>query len=125
MNTCFNGIVLCGKSVSVKAYREKNIVSLKPSFSRNDLKTRISLYVSDVHTCARRIRELDKSVKFGLIRIVNGIENALVIPFFLPFFFCLSKIIIHNCTSVSDVIFIQLSTLKHQLLLRPARVFQG
>ena len=125
MNTCFNGIVFRGKSVSVKAYREKHIVALKPSFSRNDLKTRISLDVSYMHTCTRRIRELYKSVKFGLIRIVNGIENALVIPFFLPFFFCLSKIIIHNCTSVSDVIFIQLSTLKCQPLLHPAKAFQG
>ena len=48
-----------------------------------------------VHTCSARIGKFDKSVKFRLIGIVNGVENALLFPFFLPLAFNMLKIVFH------------------------------
>ena len=91
----FNGIVFRRQTVCVKAYREKHVVALKSSLARYHLKTRICLDVTYVHTGSARIGKFHKSVKFRLIGIVNGVENALLFPFFLPLAFNMLKIVFH------------------------------
>ena len=59
-------IVLGRQAESVKADGKKDVVALKPSLPRDDLKTRIRLDVADVHTCAAGVREFDKAVEFRL-----------------------------------------------------------
>ena len=95
MNTCFYSIVFGRESVCIESDREQNVIALHSSFSRNDLKARISLNVSDVHTRSAGIRELNKAVELRLLRKVHRMENARFLPFILPLFFYRFKIITH------------------------------
>ena len=85
MNTCLYGIILRGKSESIKAYRKENVISFHSSFARNYFKSAVRLYMSDVHSRSRRIRKLYKTIEFFLVGTVNCGKSLLFIPYLLPF----------------------------------------
>ena len=100
MNAGFYRIVLRRKTVGVKAYREKNIIALHSALSGDYLKTGISLDMADVHSRSAGIGKLNKGVELFLVGIILRVENAAVLPFFLPLFLCLFKVVVQVYHSV-------------------------
>ena len=95
MNVRFYRIVLRRKSESVESEREKDVIALHPSLTRDNLETRVRFYVTDVHSRAARVREFHESVKLAFRFIVARAKRACVFPSFLPLGFYRFKIVIH------------------------------
>ena len=86
MNPCLDRIVLGRKPICVKADRKKHVIALHTPLSGNNFKPGIRLYMSDVHTCAARIRKFHKGIEFGFCMILRRLKNPFPFPFVLPFF---------------------------------------
>ena len=95
----FYRIVLSRKTESVEAYRKKDIVPLHTLLSCDNFKSAVRLDMSDVHSCAARIRELNKRVKLLFCLVFFCDKDFFIIPTRLPLFFDFRKIVIH-CLSV-------------------------
>ena len=52
--------------------------------------------MADMHTGSARVRKFYQTVKLRSLIVVHSLENAGVIPLFLPFGFYLFKIVLHN-----------------------------
>ena len=92
-----DGVVLGGKTEGIKAHREKYVVALHTSLARDDLKAGIRLDVSDVHSRARGIGELDESIELLLVAVVLCVERTFTFPAILPFLLKLLKFVSHYC----------------------------
>ena len=88
--------VFRGKTESVKADREQNVIALHSLLSGNYFKAGIRLDVTNVHTCTAGIREFNQRVKFGKRIIVFRFKRMVVFPRLLPFFFNGFKIVGHG-----------------------------
>ena len=93
----FDRGVLRRKSERVESDGEKNVVAVHSALSRYDLKSRIRLDVSDVHSRARRVRKLNERVEFLLVALVRGIECAFFFPALLPLLLNCFKFVFHLC----------------------------
>ena len=93
VNAGLDGGVLGGQTVCVKADGEQYVVALKPSLAAYYLKARISLDMTDVHTCAGGVGELYESVEFRLGTAVFSLKGLMVVPVFLPLTFYGRKVI--------------------------------
>ena len=102
MSVEFDSGVLGRQTEGVKSYGEEDVIALHSSLAADDLKSRISLDMTDVHTGSGRIWDLYKSVEFGLGLVVACFENAVFIPCFLPFCFNGGKIVFHNERFLSE-----------------------
>ena len=59
MDTGFYSVVFGRKTEGVKAYREQNVIALKPLFAGYYLQSGISLDMTNVHSRSRRVRKLN------------------------------------------------------------------
>ena len=96
MDAGLDRIVFGRQTVGVKADGEQDVVTLHTALSGHDLQTGIGLDVADVHARARRVRELDQSIKLRLVAVLHGVKDAGVFPFVLPFLFGGFKIVIQK-----------------------------
>ena len=95
VDAVLDGVVLCGQPKRVKSDGEQDIISLHPALARHHFQSGIRLDMPDVHTGARRIRELHQSVKLGLITLILGFKNVRFFPLLLPFPLNPIKIVLH------------------------------
>ena len=89
-----DGVVFRRKSESVPTDGIQDVIALKALFSCDNVKRRVRSRVADMKSLTRRIRELNQAVILRKRKVLLCVENAAFLPFVLPLFFCLFKIVI-------------------------------
>ena len=77
-------VVLGGQTERVPADGIQDVVALQTALAGYGIQRGIGTGMSDVESLTRGIRELDQRIELRLVRIGLGMENALVLPDFLP-----------------------------------------
>ena len=96
----FDGIIFRRQTVCIKADGEQDVVALHAALTGDDFQTGVRLDVTDVHTCAGRIREFNQTVELLFGMIFGCMEDTGIFPFFLPLFLNVDKIVLHGvCVS--------------------------
>ena len=92
----FDSIVFGGQAKCIPAHGIKNIITLKSFLSCNDIKRGVRPGMTYMKTLTAGVRKFNKAIKFRQSIIILSGKGILRIPYILPFFFNLFKIIIHN-----------------------------
>ena len=92
----FDSIVFGGEAESVPAHGIKNVITLKSFLSCNDIKSGVRPGMAYMKALTAWIRKFNKAIKFRQRIIILSGKGILRIPYILPFFFNLFKIINHN-----------------------------
>ena len=79
-----DGVIFRGQAKGIPAYGIQHIVSLEPALSRHHVQRGIGAGMAHMQSLSRGIGELNESVIFGLVRTVYRMENAGLLPLFLP-----------------------------------------
>jgi hypothetical protein len=103
MGVVFDGGVFGGKTESIKADREKDVIALHSFLSGNNFKTGIRLDMTNVHTCTAGIRELYERIEFRKCMVFLGFKCVFFVPNLLPSFFDGFEIIRHDTDSPSCI----------------------
>ncbi len=93
--TCLDGILLCGKSVSIVAHRIQHIETLQTLVACIYVACYVAKRVTYVQTCSRWVREHVQNVEFLFLFVFNNVVSLLLHPALLPFLFNLSEIVFH------------------------------
>ena len=92
----FDSIVFGGQAKRIPTHGIKNIITLKPFLSCNNIKSSVRPWMAYMKALPAWIRKFNKAIKFRQRIIILSGKGILRIPYILPFFFNLFKIIIHN-----------------------------
>ena len=85
MDVVLDRVVLGRETEGVPADGIQDVPALQPALARYGIKSRVGTRMPHVQTLTRRVGELNQGVELGLVRVGLGMENALVLPYLLPF----------------------------------------
>ena len=104
MDVVFDGVVLGGEAEGIEAHGEKDVVAIHALFAGDDVHGGVGAGVAHVEALPGGVGELDEAVELGLVTVVPGGEDLVLLPFFLPFGFDGGEIVFQFSHTLSYVV---------------------